>query len=145
VLRQVTEVYPCTLTFQVSVQNPVYRIIDVEARIFVRPEYAGSVVRDRVKGSLRRMFRITEPDGTPNPRVDFGFHTANLSRPGDQGEVAWSDVFNAIRDTDGVRKIGDRRGDLTLDGLPADVKLGIREFPVLGNVALIDGDSGGYL
>ena len=31
VLQQVTEVYPRTLTFQVSVQDPVYRVIDIVA------------------------------------------------------------------------------------------------------------------
>jgi hypothetical protein len=35
VLQQVTEVYPCTLTFQVSVQDPVYKTVDVAARIFL--------------------------------------------------------------------------------------------------------------
>ena len=50
-----------------------------------------------------------------------------------------------IRDTEGVRKVGDRSGDLKLNGLPADVTLGIKEFPVLGNVALIDGDTGAFL
>ncbi len=33
VLHQVTEAYPNTLTFQVSVQNPVYRTVDVQAKI----------------------------------------------------------------------------------------------------------------
>jgi hypothetical protein len=61
------------------------------------------------------------------------------------GEIAWSDVFNVIRDTDGVRKIGDRQGDLKLNSLPADIRLGIKEFPVLGTVTLIDGDTGGLL
>lgn len=61
------------------------------------------------------------------------------------GEVAWSDVFNVIRDTEGVRKIGDLHGDLKLSGLPADVKLAIKEFPVLGTVTLVNGDTGGVL
>jgi hypothetical protein len=39
------------------------------------------------------------------------------------GEIAWSDVFNVIRDTEGVRKIGDRQGDLKLNGLAADIEL----------------------
>ena len=34
VLRQVTEVYPCTLTFQVSVQDPVYKTVDTCAAEF---------------------------------------------------------------------------------------------------------------
>ena len=61
------------------------------------------------------------------------------------GEIAWSDVFNVIRDTHGVRKMGDARLDLTLNGLPSDVKLTVREFPVLGAVKLVDGDTGELL
>ena len=91
------------------------------------------------------MYRISLPDGTPNPRVDFGFNVKDASG-NPTGEVAWSDVFNVIRDTPGVRKIGDLHGDLLLNELPADVKLGIQELPVLGpSIALVDGDTGGLL
>ena len=112
VLAQVTEVYPSTLTFQVSVQSPVCKNVDVEAHIYLRQGYAPATVRDRVKANLEAMFRVSEPDGTPNPLVDFGFNIK------DQGgnpvsEIAWSDVFNVIRDTEGVRKIGDRRAEFS--------------------------------
>ncbi len=166
VLAQVTEVYPSTLTFQVSVQSPVYKNVDVEARIYLRQGHAPDSVRDRVKANLEAMFRVSAPDGTPNPLVDFGFYrtvrsAAEYSEVDEHaeggavhikdadgnpvGEIAWSDVFNVIRDTEGVRKIGDRHGDLKLNGLPADIKLGIKEFPLLGNVTLTDGDTGGLL
>ncbi len=144
VLHKVTEVYPHTLTFQVTVQSPVYRNIDVEARIYLRQGHAPAAVRDRVKANLAAMFQVTNMGGTPNPLVDFGFNIKDADG-NPVGEIAWSDVFNVIRDTPGVRKIGDRTGDLKLNGLPADVKLGIKEFPLLGNVTLVDGDTGGLL
>ena len=144
VLRQVTEVYPCTLTFQVSVQDPVYRVVDVAARVFLRQGFAGSDVRDRVRANLASYFRVSEQDGTPNPLVDFGFNIKDAEGNA-VGEIAWSDLFNVIRDTLGVRKMGDARHDLTLNGLPADVKLNVREFPVLGTVTLRNGDTGELL
>jgi len=144
VLRQVTEVYPCTLTFQVSVQDPVYRVIDVAARLFLRQGFAGSDVSDRVRANLASYFRVSEQDGTPNPLVDFGFNIKDAEGNA-VGEIAWSDLFNVIRDTPGVRKMGDARLDLTLNGLPADVKLNVREFPVLGTVTLRNGDTGELL
>lgn len=112
-LEQITVVYPSTLTFQVSVQNPVYRTANVEARIYLRQGAAKSTVRERVKQNLAAMFRVSEPDGTPNPLVDFGFNIKDADG-NPVVEIAWSDVFNVIRDTDGVRKIGDRQGDLKL-------------------------------
>lgn len=144
VLRQVTVDYPCTLTFQVSVQDPVYRRIDVAARVFVREGASGSRVGARIRENLAAYFRIREPDGTPNPRIDFGFNLKNAEGE-PAGELAWSDVVNVIRDTDGVRKLGTDRLDLLLNGLPTDVKLDVREFPVLGTVTLRSGDTGELL
>jgi hypothetical protein len=144
VLKQVTEVYPCTLTFQVSVQEPVYRAIDVEARVFLRQGASAGLVRERIRAGLAAFFRITEPDGTPNTRIDFGFNIRDVEG-NPAGEIAWSDVLDVIRDTEGVRKLGDGPFDLKLNGLPADVKLGKKEFPVLRNVALLDGDTGALL
>jgi len=118
--------------------------VDIEARIYLRQGHAKAAVRDRVKANLQAMFRVSEPDGTPNPLVDFGFNIKDADG-NPVGEIAWSDVFNVIRDTTGVRKVGDRHGDLKLNNLPADVRLGIKEFPLLGNVTLIDGDTGSYL
>jgi predicted phage baseplate assembly protein len=144
VRQQVTEVYPCTLTFQLSVLDPVYRRLDIKARVFLRAGVSGTTVRARILQNLTTYFRVSEPDGTPNPRVDFGFNLKNADGfP--VGEIAWSDVFNVIRDTEGVRKIGDSPGDLTLNGLPADVRLRVQEFPTLGTVTLVNGDTGGAL
>jgi len=144
VKKQVTEVYPCTLTFQVSVQDPVYRVIDIVARVFLRQGYGPGDVRDRIRKSLSAYFRVTEPDGTPNPLVDFGFNVKD-AEGNPVGEIAWSDVFNVIRDTPGLRKMGDSRLDLTLNGLPTDVVLNLREFPVLGSVTLRNGETGELL
>ena len=144
VLRQVTEVYPSTLTFQVRVQDPVYKSIDIAVRVFLRHGASPGDVRDRIRGNLAAHFRLSEPDGTPNPLVDFGFNIKDADG-NPQGEVSWSDIFDAIRDTTGVRKIGDARLDLTLNGLPADVKLALKEFPALGNVKITNGDTGGLL
>lgn len=143
---QVTEVYPCTLTFQVSVQNPVYKRIDVEARIYLIAADMKSRIatRERVKANLQTMFAISLPDGTPNPAIDFAFNRKN-GQGAPAREVPWSDVFNTIRDTFGLRKVGAHQGDLKLCGLAADVLLQLAEFPVLGNVTLFDGDTGRLL
>ncbi len=136
VYHQVTEVYPCPLTFQVSVQDPVYRVIHIDARIYVKQGYDPGLVAGQVRENLARFFRITQPDGTPNLSVDFGF---NVKGAGSAGEVAWSDTFDVIRDTQGVRKIGNQPGDLKLNGKQSDVTLDPKEFPTLGTVRLTNG------
>jgi hypothetical protein len=144
VLTQVTVTYPCTLTFQVVVQDPIYRPLDISCRIFLRAGAVPSVVRDRIRANLAAMFRVTAPDGTPNPRVDFGFNVRDADG-NPAGEVAWSDVFDTICETDGVRKMGDGAFDLKINGLPADVKLGLKEFPILRTVTIVSGDTGALL
>lgn len=126
-------------------QDPVYQAINVSARVYLQQGHPPATARDAIRANLEAMFQISMPDGTPNKQVEFGFNVKDANG-NPSGEVAWSDVFNVIRDTPGVRKIGDMHGDLKLNGLPADVKLGIQEFPALGSsIMLINGDTGGIL
>ena len=114
------------------------------------------------KEAIRKLF--AELFASPGFEIDWEVTRVEVSRAGDLGyvvgthkvtvndaegnpvgEIAWSDLFNVIRDTPGVRKMGDARLDLTLNGLPADVRLNVREFPVLRTVTLVNGDTGELL
>lgn len=144
VLHQVTVVFPCTITFVVSVQDPVYRTIDVHARVFLRPGANAATTRQRIEQTLGEFFAISRPDGTPNPRVDFGFYIQDADGE-PAAEVAWSNVLAVIEGVPGVRKIGDADDDFLLNGASDDVPLAQREFPVLGNLHIVNGDTGGLL
>jgi phage-related baseplate assembly protein len=128
VLRQVTEVYPCTLTFQVDVRGARYKPVDVVAQVFVSSTADPWTVRERVRARLQALFA---PDSAA---MGFGFQIQ---------EVAWSKVADVIHDTPGVRKLG--AAQVRLNGQPQDVALQVFEFPVLGQVVLLDGDHGGIL
>jgi hypothetical protein len=80
VLRQVTEVYPCTLTFQVSVQDPVCRVIDLAARLFLRQGYSANDVRDRVRANLAAYFRISDASGQSTWMVGRGAVSTRTAR-----------------------------------------------------------------
>jgi hypothetical protein len=110
----------------------------------LRQGYDPISVREDIKERLAEWFLISNPDGTPNLNIDFGFNIKDVNG-NPVGEIALSDIFNVIHDTEGIRKIGDRHGDLKLNGLPADVPLQIQELPTLGEISLLDGDQGGYL
>lgn len=127
VLTQVTETYPCPLTFHVRVQNPVYKAVDVAAQIVVRG--LAEQVQNLVQERLVSWFNSTQE--TPNPLVDFGAKLAAGSG-GESGEITWSDIFNVIRDTAGVRKVT----NLQLCGSQSDVHLQPQEFPILGSVTI---------
>jgi predicted phage baseplate assembly protein len=141
VKHQVTGVFPCTLTFQVSVQAPVYLVVAVEATVFLRQGANAATVRAGIQRALGDFFAVSLADGTPNPNVDFGFNLKD-AEGNPAGEIALSDVFNAVRDVTGVRKIGDGPGDFLLNGAREDLPIGVREFPVLGAVTLVNGNTG---
>ncbi len=54
------------------------------------------------------------------------------------GEIAWSDVFNVIRDVPGIRKVA----EFSLNNRWSDVLLGVEEFPTLGKITISNGDIG---
>lgn len=141
VKNQVTVVLPSTLTFQLSVQDPVYVPVDVEAKVYLRQGANAATVRAAILKALQDFFAVSLPDGTPNPNVDFGFNVKD-SDGNPAGEIALSDVLNAVRDVSGVRKIGDGPGDFLLNGAREDLEIGTREFPTLGAVTTINGDTG---
>ena len=78
----------------------------------------------------------------PNENVDFGGKITD-SDGNVVGELAFSDVYNAVRDVEGVRKLVP--GAFLLNTVADDVDLTTREFPTLGTVTIIDDDTGGTL
>ena len=131
VLKQVTVVYPCPLTFQVRVQNPNYKAIDVSACVWLRDGYEEAEVERRIVQALRRLFASRDGNGEINPLIDFG---RNLKA----GELTLSDVFDAIHRVEGLRKIS----DLNLNHAAGDVVLHPLEFPTLGRVQITQGSIG---
>lgn len=86
---------------------------------------------------------ITASDGDDivrNPLVDFGFNYKDGAGLG-TGLLNWSDVFNVVNDLAEVRKL-DAANGLLLDNARADLNIGVLAFPRLGNVTIIDGDTG---
>lgn len=144
VLNQVTVVYPCTLTFKVTVKDPVYKTIDIFAVVYFNAGAGKTVAAAAVRTNLANFFKVQNDDGTVNDNVNFGANI--LDANGDPvSELAWTDVQNVVRDTSGIRKIGPGTGDFTLNGLQEDQALAEKEFPKLGTVTLIDGDTGASL
>jgi hypothetical protein len=120
--------------------DPAYVTVDVQATVFPTPNFAPAlpaVLDPAIRAALTTLFAIRSADGSLNTAIDFGF---NLG-----GELPISDVFNAVRDVNGVRKIGDTPASFLLNSSDSDVALEPFEFPVLGTVTLINGDTGAPL
>jgi hypothetical protein len=138
VLVAVTETLPNTLTFLVNVKDPIFLDVNVDATVFLSPGANAVVVKAAIEDALAAFFAVSLEDGTPNPEVDFGF---NIKQADGSvvAELAWSDVFNVVRDVAGVRKVDDN--SFLLNGAPDDVGLPNNSFPRLAAVNLTNGNT----
>jgi hypothetical protein len=148
--------------------------IDINAKVYLKKHTIPATVKAAILASLAQFFatKITNVDGTlsDNPLIDFGYYLRTQSGAVTPvGLLAASDIENAIRDTDGVREIGPLPADFTLAAtrrsfglgdfttqtaarqdiiLEAASPLGLpaaANFPRLGTVTLINGDTGAPL
>lgn len=144
VLEQVTVTYPNTVTFQVTVSDPLYASVDVKATVFLQSGFSAAAVDSTIRTNLAAFFASENDDGTLNANMGFG--SDFIESEGDTvGKLPFSDVYNVVRDSLGVRKMGANVGDFTLNDAHSDVTLLLREFPTLGTVTLINGETGSAL
>jgi len=137
----VTETYPPPPTFETLVVAPTYLDIDVVAWIWLAEGYSAAAVKASIEANLEAWFSPLDTDGSPNANVDFGYNFKDADGA-PSGEVPWSDIFNEVRDTTGVRKVGAGADDFTLNGARADVSIANHEFPRLGTVTIYNGETG---
>lgn len=160
VLRFIREEHPPFTTFTLRVQDPVYLPVDLEAYVFFERSLT-EADRRRVAGEIAASVgaffaRAMDPGSGAAPvaesapeaeaeeessekereRIGFGFHVGG----GGPGEIAWSSIFDVVRDAHGVLKLGP--DGLLLNGSAADVPLTVRDFPVLGTIRIVDAEAG---
>ena len=141
VFTLVTVTYPNTLTFKLFMNAAVYKSVNVSTKVYPGPSETPSAVRQQILDNLQAFFALSLEDGSANPLIDFGFYFKDsLGEPA--SELAFSDVYNVVRDTAGVRKIDDGEDGLKLNGTADDVALALEDFPVLGTLTVINGDTG---
>ncbi len=127
--------FPPCATFVSTVEDPDLLIIPVTATVFLDAGADAPTVKTAIEDALDAFFNPLLPNNTPNPQIDFGFNLRkNLGIPA--GEIPFSDIFNAVRDVVGVRKVDE---DVFI---PADdVTLLDDQFPVVGAITLTNGDT----
>lgn len=137
VRAMITTAYPKTITFKPSVYSATYLPVNVVTRIHFAKGVDEDVVTAAVKQAVTDFFLISATDGSKNVAINFGYYM--------DGAIAWSDVFNCVRDTKGVRKVDDGLGNLTLNGKTDDLYVPLQFFPLLGTVTVIDAVTGAAL
>lgn len=141
VVTQSTVTYKPTLTFRLAVQSADYLAVNVFARVYKMAGYTAAQVAFNIRATLATYFAVSNSDGTPNTKIDFGAKlrdaNGNLSPLMSLGHI-----FDAVDETAGVREIGGNATDFLLNNAHEDVTLLARQFPQLGTVTLIDADTG---
>jgi len=151
--------YPYAPSFVLDIMDPWYLDISITARVFFSGSTKPSQVKAAILAGLAKWFAltVTSSDGTisDNAAVNFGYYIQDASGS-PVGSLALSDIFNVVRDTVGIRKIGGNPEDFQLASAstttggstvvqPAgyhDLDITPRQFPRLAAVTLIDGDTG---
>lgn len=150
---EIVTVRPHTVTFNPSVQGGVYLAVDIAATVYLRSGYetvdAIAAAKVAILADIDAFFAILGADGTVPvnartglPTVDFGYNYQDaFGNP--TGSLAWSDVFNVVRDAIPVQRI-DPSGFL-IAGARDDLTIAMREFPIVGTVTLTNGATGAPL
>jgi hypothetical protein len=154
--------YPYSPTMVLDIMDPWYLDVGISARIYVVGSAKKSAVKAAILANLAAWFALTavDADGNTidNPAVDFGYYYQDEDGL-PTGLLAYSDLFNVVRDTTGVRRVGGNTEDFLLSSaivntqgstaletsVHKDLVLNQRYFPRLASVTLIDGDTGGVL
>lgn len=138
VLVQVTDTFPQTLTFLTTVMDPSLVTINVSTKIVLQPNVLASVAASSVRENIRTLFALRFASGPnaggKNPAMNFGFALDGL--------FSYSDVYDAVRDTRGVRRMSDAPDALLLNAFSHDVALEPQQFPALGTITVINDDTG---
>jgi hypothetical protein len=154
VLEMVTETYPTMATFDVQISGTgatvapdgpgltSYISINVQATVTLRAGVVASTVKQRILDNLAAYFAIQNDDGSDNTNVNFGYYIQDTDGSV-VSEISRSDIFNVVRDTDGVREVG--LNDFLLNSSAQDVALQRKEFPILGTITLYNSATGAVL
>lgn len=143
VLQAVTVDKPNTITFKVTVEDPIYALFDIDITVFKASGFSGETVKANILANLQSFFAIQNEDGTPNEQIDFGFASKGFDgSPVPEVPLMGPLLAGIIESTTGVRKVGDRDQDYLINGIHQDAQLAVFEFPQLGTVTIVDGDTG---
>lgn len=127
---------PKTVTFRLDVLAYIAEEITITARVKLQQGANASDVDTAIRRNLQDFFAPQNADGTENDQIDFGFNYRDADGALDN-RLAWSDLFNAVRDATGVRAV-DRDTFLPVD----DPVIPVNSFPTLGTVTLINDATG---
>jgi len=159
---RITVTYPQVISFTTAVNTAPYLTVDVYAVVYLTAGANATTVKASVTERLSHYFEplITSGSqfigeyvttdsgleiqlgiGMANPFVDFGWNYKDED-DNPAGEIPLSDVYNIVRDTTGIRKIGTSEDEFKLNDEHEDIQIANYQFPAMGTLTLINGATG---
>jgi len=135
---------PTMVNFTWEAREAAYKIVDAYTRVYLSLGANPTTVGDAIRTALNDFFAVQLDAGVANPAIDFGANLKNAAG-GAAAEIVWSDVFNVVRDTTGVRKVDEGINGLLLNLLRSSVTMTGVQFPKLGSVTIVNADTGGAI
>ena len=142
--QAVTVTRPSTVTFRLEMKDPQYATINVGARFYKKTGFTSAQVAANIRETLDDLFRIMNDDGeTVNEAINFGSIGTNAEGlPVNEVSLMGVMLKELLADAVGVRKFDAADEGFTINGYHEDYALAVYEYPQLGTVTLIDGDTG---
>lgn len=133
--------YPKANAFPIQWLGVDYLTVNVSALVYLRPGASPTIVGAAIRAALTAFFSPTNADGSPNALVDFGYKFQDANGV-PTGAFAWSNLFDLVASVTGVLKVDPGASGFLLNGARADVAIGNKQFPALGDVSLVNATSG---
>lgn len=147
VVRDLFVLRPHAPSFRLEIMGATYLVVNVFARIYLAKGAASAIVKAAIVKALGMFFEdrisdaTSEDYGADNLAIDFGWKDQDAQGV-PTGTFQWAAVHNVVRDTAGVRSIDPTETGFLLNGKRENLPIGPWQFPKLGTITLIDGDTG---
>jgi hypothetical protein len=133
--------YPPLCTVRMRVHAAPLRLVDIRVAIEIA---SGQVAADVAGAAAAALSTYFDPDpdvvDPGDPAIDFGYRLRGTASQ--EAIVPWSDIHKVVAAVQGVRLIADDDDGLLLNDRRADVQIEASEFPVLGDVLIVDALTG---
>lgn len=133
--------YPCLQTLRVNVYSALFLTVDGQVKVYRRAGFTAATVVANLQAAWAAFFAIRDAKRVLNPLINFGYYIQDKDGLPTL-TLAWSDIFNALRDAAGVLKLSADADDLLLNGARQDVAIANKEFPRAGTLTIIDAATG---
>ncbi len=139
VLRAVTVDNPNSPLDQVSVHNPIYKIVNIRGVVQLKQGATRTNTRLEIEKRFKEFFAPEDESGVVNSQVMFG---SEYRENGQEPKIPFGTLFTVLQTAPGVFSVTENPSDFLVNEAHEDVLIGDLEFPKMGTILLVDASDG---